>query len=163
MIFGLQVWRYASFMCLTPNHLPSAPESVCYRYAASVRGLAFRLLCRWCLFHLYEYGVCHDVGCTIGADAVHSGGVVLHDYESTAFYKLSLAIFSVLFDVASFALTILIFALATTSSPAFPEQALATVNSDPVSTVLVFSPSCWPVISIHCFVIAPASITLNFT
>lgn len=86
----------------------------------------------------------HDVGCAIGADAVHSGGVVLHDYESKAFYKLSLAIFSVFFDVASFALTILIFALATTSSPTFPEHALAMVNSDPVSTIFIFSPSCWP-------------------
>ena len=46
-------------------------------------------------FTFYEYGVCHDVGCAIGADAVHSGGVALHDYENTAFYKLSLAIFSV--------------------------------------------------------------------
>ncbi|BDN33157.1 hypothetical protein CL8NIID93_11640 [Escherichia coli] len=42
-----------------------------------------------------------------------------------------------------FALTILIFALETISSPAFPEQAFAMVNFDPVSTVLAFSPFCW--------------------
>lgn len=80
----------------------------------------------------------------IGADAVHSGGVALHDYESTASYKLSQVIFAVFFDVASFALAIRIFVLETTSSPAFPEQALATAYSDPASTVLVFLPSCLP-------------------
>ena len=74
----------------------------------------------------------------IGAGAVRSGGVALHDYESKASYKLSQVIFVVFFDAASFALTILIFALGTTSSQAFPEQALATAYSDPVSTVLVF-------------------------
>ncbi|MEF4187207.1 hypothetical protein U9X67_24365, partial [Escherichia coli] len=35
------------------------------------------------------------------------------------------------------------FALETISSPAFPEQAFAMVNFDPVSTVLAFSPFCW--------------------
>lgn len=74
----------------------------------------------------------------IGAGAVHSGGVALHDYESTVFYKLSLARFAVFFDAASFALAIPIFAPETTSSQAFPEQALATAYSDPVNTVLVF-------------------------
>ena len=29
------------------------------------------------------------------------------------------------------------------SAPAFPEQAFAMVNFDPVSTVLAFSPFCW--------------------
>ncbi|OEH00653.1 hypothetical protein AN674_0226585, partial [Enterobacter kobei] len=77
------------------------------------------------------------------ADAVYSGGVALHGYESTAFYKLSQVIFAAFFDVVLFALTILIFALETISSPAFPEQAFAMVNFDPVSTVLAFSPFCW--------------------
>jgi fumarate reductase subunit C len=72
------------------------------------------------------------------ADAVYSGGVALHGYESTAFYKLSQVIFAAFFDVVLFALTILIFALETISSPAFPEQAFAMVNFDPVSTVLAF-------------------------
>jgi hypothetical protein len=76
------------------------------------------------------------------ADAVYSGGVALHAYESTAFYKLSQVIFAAFFDVVLFALTILIFALETTS-PVFPEQAFAMVNFDPVSTVLAFSPFCW--------------------
>jgi hypothetical protein len=75
------------------------------------------------LFHLCEHGACHDGGCAIGAGAVRSGGVALHDYESKASYKLFCDIRSV-FDAASFALTILIFALGTTSSQAFPEQAL---------------------------------------
>ena len=75
--------------------------------------------------------------------AVYSGGVALHGYESTAFYKLSQVIFAAFFDVVLFALTILIFALETISSPAFPEQAFAMVNFDPVSTVLAFSPFCW--------------------
>ncbi|EMV10053.1 hypothetical protein ECMP02101711_3025, partial [Escherichia coli MP021017.11] len=65
---------------------------------------------------------CHGEGYATVADAVYSGGVALHGYESTAFYKLSQVIFAAFFDVVLFALTILIFALETISSPAFPEQ-----------------------------------------
>ncbi|OKW10304.1 hypothetical protein AWP72_22570 [Escherichia coli] len=56
---------------------------------------------------------------------------------------MSQVIFAAFFDVVLFALTILIFALETISSPAFPEQAFAMVNFYPVSTVLAFSPFCW--------------------
>jgi hypothetical protein len=87
--------------------------------------------------------ICNSAGYATVADAVYSGGVALHGYESTAFYKLSQVIFAAFFDVVLFALTILIFALETISSPAFPEQAFAMVNFDPVSTVLAFSPFCW--------------------
>ncbi|UUF72632.1 hypothetical protein NPX81_22475 (plasmid) [Escherichia coli] len=95
------------------------------------------------LSRLCGYDACHGEGYATVADAVYSGGVALHGYESTAFYKLSQVIFAAFFDVVLFALTILIFALETISSPAFPEQAFAMVNFDPVSTVLAFSPFCW--------------------
>lgn len=52
----------------------------------------------------------NDGGCVIGADAAHSGGVTLHDNESTVSYKFSQVIFAVFFDVVWFALAIRIFA-----------------------------------------------------
>jgi len=96
------------------------------------------------------------------ADAEHSDDEGLHDNENTASYKLSQLRFASFSDAASFALTILIFALETTSAPAFPEQALAAAHSDPASTVWSFSHPVGSVIRINSFVITPAPITLNF-
>ncbi len=59
----------------------------------------------WCSVHYVNrtsfafagMTLCHGEGYATVADAVYSGGVALHGYESTAFYKLSQVIFAAFF------------------------------------------------------------------